>query len=142
MGPQPKRVVKEIVFDQFWRLSAPANAVQSPAVATMPMSGPPVAHPIAPPVAPMGVAMPPAAVVQVNWYLTMNGQNYGPYPAPTLQAMIPTGQFTVSSMVWREGMAAWAAAASVPELAPLFTPISVGVVPPAPLPVTGFPPSN
>jgi hypothetical protein len=49
----------------------------------------------------------------------MNGQNYGPYPAPTLQAMIPTGQFTVSSMVWREGMAAWAAAASVPELAAL-----------------------
>jgi hypothetical protein len=48
-----------------------------------------------------------------------------------LSARIAAGELTRETLVWREGMPAWAAAASVPDVAALF-----GAVPP-PLPPQG-----
>ena len=63
-------------------------------------------------------ASPPAA----QFHIHLNGQQMGPYPIETLKQGVATGQFTRETMVWREGMAQWAAASTVPELAELFGP--------------------
>jgi hypothetical protein len=133
-GPQPKRVIKEVVFDETWRLNSPANAASSSTATQMPVGMPAAFQPIAPN-AVLGVSMPPPPVVVVSWHLSVSGQTYGPYPIQSLQAMIPTGQFTLSTLVWRDGMAAWAPAGSMPELVQLFTPSPGGGVPPPPPPV-------
>jgi hypothetical protein len=62
------------------------------------------------------------------FHAVVNGAQAGPYDLPTIQQMITSGQITKETMVWKNGMAAWAAANSAPELTGFF-----GAVPP-PLP--------
>jgi membrane protease subunit (stomatin/prohibitin family) len=57
--------------------------------------------------------VPPPPPVETQWYLSRNGQNFGPFP---LQQLIPNG-LTAQTYVWRSGMANWQRAAEVPELA-------------------------
>ena len=72
--------------------------------------------------------MPQAAPVQ--FHIVMNGQQVGPFPAAVLQQMIPAGTFNTATLVWRQGMAGWQAAGTVPELAGLFAPATTPPVPP------------
>ena len=78
---------------------------------------------------PTAVNVPPPIPQPKTFFVAVNGQQTGPFAMPQLQQMIMQGQFTRQSMVWSQGMAAWAAAETVAELAPLF-----GAVPP-PIPV-------
>ena len=66
------------------------------------------------------VAPPP--VPTVKYYLAKDGSATGPYDVATLKSMIPTGAFNAASLVWKEGMATWARADSVPEFTGMFPP--------------------
>lgn len=61
-----------------------------------------------------------AAVPQVQYYIGINGQQYGPCDWNKLQQLVQQGQLTQQSYVWKNGMAQWEFAGNVAELAPLF----------------------
>lgn len=61
-----------------------------------------------------------AAVPQVQYYIGINGQQYGPCNWNKLQQLVQQGQLTQQSYVWKNGMAQWEFAGNVAELAPLF----------------------
>jgi hypothetical protein len=74
-----------------------------------------------------------AAIPQVQYYIGINGQQYGPCDWNTLQQLVQQGQLTQQSYVWKNGMAQWEFAGNVAELAPLFQ----GIAPQMP----GMPPT-
>lgn len=61
-----------------------------------------------------------AAIPQVQYYIGINGQQYGPCDWNKLQQLVQQGQLTQQSYVWKNGMAQWEFAGNVAELAPLF----------------------
>lgn len=61
-----------------------------------------------------------AAVPQVQYYIGINGQQYGSCDWQKLQQLVQQGQLTQQSYVWKNGMAQWELAGNVAELAPLF----------------------
>ena len=61
-----------------------------------------------------------AAVPQVQYFIGINGQQYGPCDWNKLQQLVQQGQLTQQSYVWKNGMAQWEFAGNVAELAPLF----------------------
>jgi hypothetical protein len=56
----------------------------------------------------------------VQYNVAVNGQTAGPFDMEQLRKMAAKGQFTPQSLVWKQGMAQWAAAGTVQELAPVF----------------------
>ncbi len=58
-------------------------------------------------------ASPPPPPPQIQWHLSRNGQNFGPFDANQL----PQQGLTPDSYVWRNGMANWLPASQVSELA-------------------------
>lgn len=60
------------------------------------------------------------AVPQVQYFIGINGQQYGPCDWNKLQQLVQQGQFTQQSYVWKNGMAQWEFAGNVAEFAPLF----------------------
>ncbi|HET6246058.1 MAG TPA: GYF domain-containing protein [Tepidisphaeraceae bacterium] len=52
----------------------------------------------------------------MEWFYTQMGQQAGPVDKATLQHMLATGQISANENVWKEGMASWMPASSVPEL--------------------------
>ena len=80
------------------------------------MGGQPVSAPPVPPT--------------VTFMIANNGQQSGPYTIPQIQQFIAAGQITKQTYVWKQGMANWAFAETVPELAGLFAPT------PPPIPPT------
>ena len=87
---------------------------------------------------PMPGQTPPAPPTpQVSAYFVLvNNQQTGPCDMNALNQMVMAGQLTAQTMVWAQGMPQWAAAGTVPALAPLFqmppTPPTPGSVPPPP----------
>lgn len=78
---------------------------------------------------------PPPMPAQSTYFVAVNGQQSGPYNMGALQGMVANGQLTRESLVWKQGMPAWAAAGIVPELSALFgavPPPMPGQVPPIP----------
>jgi len=65
----------------------------------------------------------------VRFYVSINGQQAGPFDMNTLKQMIMQGQINKESFVWKEGMPSWLPASQVPETAALFS-----AVPPPPPP--------
>lgn len=63
---------------------------------------------------------PPPLPVMEQYYVAVNGQQSGPFPLATFVQMIQAGQLRADSMVWKNGMAAWATANQLPELAGYF----------------------
>ena len=61
-----------------------------------------------------------AAIPHVQYYIGINGQQYGPCDWNKLQQLVQQGQLTQQSYVWKNGMAQWEFAGNVAELAPLF----------------------
>lgn len=61
-----------------------------------------------------------ASVPQVQYYIGINGQQYGPCDWNKLQQLVQQGQLTQQSYVWKNSMAQWEFAGNVAELAPLF----------------------
>jgi hypothetical protein len=67
--------------------------------------------------------VPPPLPTAVTFFVGVNGQQQGPFDMATLTAMARSGQITRQSLVWKAGMAGWAAAETVPELQTLFAQI-------------------
>lgn len=72
-----------------------------------------------------GGATPPPMPPQAMYHVAVNGVQQGPFPEAQLQQMVQQGQLTPDTLVWTQGMPAWAAANSVPSLARFF-----GAMPP------------
>jgi membrane protease subunit (stomatin/prohibitin family) len=66
---------------------------------------------------------------QVQYNISVNGQQSGPFGWQQLQQMVHSGQITKDTYVWKQGMANWELASNVQELSSLF-----GAVPPPPPP--------
>ena len=73
-------------------------------------------------------AVPPPLPGAAAFHVAINGQQAGPFDLAVLQQQVAGGQLTRDSLVWKAGMAQWAKAGEVPELAPLFA----NVPPPIP----------
>ena len=67
-----------------------------------------------------GAAGPPPVPQAAGYFIAVNGAQSGPLGMGDLSAKIAAGQLTRQTLVWKQGMAAWAAAESVAELAGLF----------------------
>lgn len=81
----------------------------------------------------MGQPMaPPPMPQQLMVYVAVNGMQQGPFGMPQLQQMVQAGQLTASTLVWMQGMPAWAAANTVPSLASLFMTNTPPPMPPVP----------
>ena len=76
--------------------------------------------------------MTPPPIPEISFFLSVNGQQQGPFNMPILQQMAQTGQLTPQTYVWKQGMTNWAFAKDVPELAGLFAPPAPGSMPPPP----------
>jgi uncharacterized membrane protein len=50
-----------------------------------------------------------------NWSYVRNGQQAGPIDTAALQTLLTNGTLTADTLVWREGMSAWAPARTLPE---------------------------
>lgn len=75
-----------------------------------------------------GGAVPPPPPITV-FHVVLNNAQAGPFNLEQLQTMVSGGQITRHTMVWKAGMANWAAAESQPELTVLFA----NVPPPPPI---------
>jgi membrane protease subunit (stomatin/prohibitin family) len=71
---------------------------------------------------------------QVQYNISVNGQQSGPFGWQQLQQMVQDGQITKDTYVWKQGMANWELAGNVQELSSLF-----GAVPPPPPPAPPAP---
>lgn len=74
----------------------------------------------------------PPPVPNVQYHVSVNGAQMGPFNMQQLQQMAQNGQLTPQTYVWKPGMAAWEFASNVPEVASLFT--APGTPPPPPPP--------
>lgn len=68
---------------------------------------------------------PPPLPAAPAYHAALNGQSAGPFTTEQLRGFIAAGSLKPDTLVWKSGMAGWAAASSVPEIAQLF-----GSVPP------------
>lgn len=81
----------------------------------------------------MQVAMnTPPPIPNVQYHISVNGAQAGPYNMQQLSQMAQNGQLTPQTYVWKQGMANWSFAKDVQELASLFAPPTPGTVPPPP----------
>ena len=64
----------------------------------------------------------------IQYHVSVNGQQSGPFNVTQLQQLVQQGQITPQTYVWKQGMAGWETAGNVPELASLFQ----GATPPPP----------
>ncbi|MFZ5553255.1 MAG: SPFH domain-containing protein [Bacteroidota bacterium] len=79
-----------------------------------------------------GGGAPPPVPGQIKFFVVVNGQQAGPFEMAQMQQSIQAGQLKKEMMVWKEGMAAWAQAGTVPELAALFNATPPPITPPPP----------
>jgi len=70
-----------------------------------------------------------------GYYVGVGGSTIGPLDTAGLRQLVNQGQLTRNSLVWKEGMATWAAAGTIEELSPLFPPSA-----PPSLPASHSPP--
>ncbi|MET9142797.1 SPFH domain-containing protein [Streptomyces sp. SAT1] len=103
--------------------------VQSTAAGTAAAQAPaaPVA-PAPPPAQPAGPGVPPPLPTAPRWFLAVGGQQRGPYDESALAGQVAAGNLNRTTLVWRNGQAAWQPADQIPELAPLLADV------PPPLP--------
>ena len=74
-------------------------------------------------------APPPPPTAFTPYYLYVNNTQQGPFDQATLRTLASAGTLTPQTLVWKQGMAGWAAAGSQPDLIGLF-----GTTPPPPPP--------
>lgn len=74
----------------------------------------------------------PPPMPNVQYHVSANGQQMGPFNMQQLQQMAQSGQLTRQTYVWKQGMANWDFACNVSELASLFA--APGTPPPPPPP--------
>lgn len=76
---------------------------------------------------------------QIQLFIAVAGQQYGPYDYATCQQLVRNGQLNKQSLVWMKGMNSWSPASQVAEIQSLFAP-EVPDMPPMPSPNSSVPP--
>ncbi len=66
---------------------------------------------------PMPGAPTPPPMPNVQYFVSIGGQQAGPFTAQQLPQLVQNGSLTLQSYVWRQGMAQWQLAADMPEIA-------------------------
>lgn len=64
---------------------------------------------------------PPPLPKAASYFAAINGEQAGPFDAASLQQQIDSGAVTRETLVWKDGMANWTAAADVDDVAKLFS---------------------
>ncbi|MBX3381295.1 MAG: SPFH domain-containing protein [Phycisphaeraceae bacterium] len=59
----------------------------------------------------------PGAPATPKFFVAIDGKQAGPFDMATLAQLSGTGKLTPQTLVWKQGMPAWAAASELPELA-------------------------
>ena len=77
----------------------------------------------------------PPPIPNVQYHISVNGSQTGPFNMQQLSQMAQGGQLTPQTYVWKQGMPNWDLAGNVPELATLFAPPAPGSMPPPPPPI-------
>ena len=72
----------------------------------------------------------PPPIPNVQYHVSVNGMQMGPFNMQQLQQMAQSGQLTPQTYVWKQGMANWDFVCNIPELASLF--VAPGTPPPPP----------
>jgi len=65
-------------------------------------------------------APPPLPPPLPTFHVSLGGQSAGPYDLKALAQFAAQGQVRLDTLVWTQGMAAWAPAAQVPQVAQIF----------------------
>lgn len=94
-----------------------ANAQPQPVAAGPAVPPPAPGAPVPPP-----VMMPPQPEPEIQLFMAVGGQQYGPYNREMCKQMVQNKQLTPQTAVWMEGMPAWTPAGQVPALMSLFAP--------------------
>jgi len=81
-----------------------------------------------------GAMQTPPPIPNVQYFVSVNGAQAGPFNMQQLQQMTQNGQLTPQTYVWKQGMAQWQLAGSVSELAPFFGQPAGTPPPPPPMP--------
>lgn len=76
----------------------------------------------------------PPPIPNVQYHVSVNGSQMGPFNMQQLQQMAQNGQLTPQTYVWKQGMQNWVFAGNVDELLALFAPPAPGSMPPPPPP--------
>lgn len=71
---------------------------------------------------------PPPPIAFTPYYIYANNTQLGPFDMATLQTLVASGMLTPQTLVWKQGMSAWAPASGQPDLVSLF-----GTTPPPPV---------
>jgi len=79
---------------------------------------------------------PPPLPAAVQWHASIGGKQVGPFSQDTLANAARAGQLTRDTLVWRPGLAQWAAAGQLPELAGVFDAVPPPLPPAPPQPPT------
>lgn len=74
----------------------------------------------------------PPPMPNVQYHISVNGAQAGPFNMQQMAQMVQSGQLTQQTYVWKQGMANWELAGNVQELASLFAPPASGATPPPP----------
>jgi hypothetical protein len=90
------------IASQYRELGEAASVAMKPAVA---------------PVKPVG---PPPIPQSTMYYVAVNGQQTGPFQIDALRKNVVDGSPTRETLVWHDGMAQWASASELPDIAKLF----------------------
>jgi hypothetical protein len=73
-----------------------------------------------------------------QWYVSVEGQQHGPYSGEQLVEFTGTGNITRESMVWTEGMTEWLPAARIEGLFPAAAPVAAPVLVRSTTPASNF----
>lgn len=76
----------------------------------------------------------PPPMPNIQYHVSVNGAQAGPFNMQQLQQMVQNGQLTPQTYVWKQGMANWDFAGNVAELSVLFASLAPGATPPPPPP--------
>lgn len=73
---------------------------------------------------------PPPPPPSTQYFIAVNGAQTGPFTEQVMGQMIQQGSLKKETMIWKNGMAAWATADQVAEIAKLFTAVPPPLPPP------------
>lgn len=74
----------------------------------------------------------PPPIPNVQYHISVNGAQSGPYNMQQLAQLAQNGQVTMQTYVWKQGMPGWELAGNIVELQVLFIPPAQSVPPPPP----------
>jgi len=81
----------------------------------------------------------PAMDLSPTWFAMVKGKQIGPLTVRDLELRVKTGEVSLRTYLWKQGMADWKRASDVPEVSPVFAGVSVGAAAVGPVQAAGQP---